>query len=183
MSLKQLLSTSANYAKQSLEQPKPIGVDEAKYFYQKHEQFLALRGCRFLAYVYLKATMEVLEMASVAERYELCGIFRCVMSQSIAAHFGELHLANHSPRLGLANNARRWLAFLWSMAPAGKRAFQTVYFGFITTYGCDFMVQVYCIAFAYALRPGGMVAPDKIQAAFEQALEEALKATADAEPD
>ncbi|GAA4035980.1 hypothetical protein GCM10022409_21070 [Hymenobacter glaciei] len=160
-----------------------IATVEADSFYQKHERYLALHGCGFMAYVYQEAIVQILLDANLDERYELCGVFRRVMSQSIDAHFGQMELTDHTLRVGLADNARQWLAFLHSMSLADKTSFQSVHLGFLTSYGCNFMSQVYYDTFECALRPGGLVAPDRILAPFEQALGQGLKKAATARPD
>jgi hypothetical protein len=173
--LEQTLPSPAESANQWLALLASIALVEAESFHEKHERFLALNGCGFMAYVYQKAIVQILEIASVPERHELCGVFRRVMSQGIDAHFGEMDLMDHTLRLGLADNARQWLAFLHSMSLAEKRSFHSVHLGFVTTYGCDFMAQVYHDTFEYALQPGGLVAPDKILTAFQQSLDEVLE--------
>lgn len=171
----QLLTSPADQARQWLALLASIATIEADSFHHKHERYLALHGCGFMAYVYQEAIVQILLNANLDERYELCGIFRRVMSQGIDQHFGNLDLTDHALRQGLADNARQWLAFLHSMSLAEKTSFHRVHLSFLTTYGCDFMAEVYRETFEYALRPGSMVASDRILAAFEQALEQALE--------
>lgn len=179
--LEQLLPAPAESSNQWLSLLTAIALIESESFHEKHERFMALYGCGFMANVYQKAIVQILEVVNLPERSELCGVFRRVMGQGIDAHFRGLDLIDQTLRYGLADNARQWLAFLHSMSLAEKTSFQSVHLGFLTTYGCDFMAQVYHDTFEYALRPGGMVAPDRIQAAFKQALAEALKTAPDAE--
>lgn len=176
-------SPPADQAQQWLALLASIAMVEADSFQQKHEQYLALNGCGFMAFVYQKAIVEILLNANLDERYELCGVFRRIMSQGIDRHFGELDLMDRTLRQGLADNARQWLAFLHSMSLADKTSFHSVHLGFLNTYGCDFMTQVYYDTFEYALRPGGMVAPDRILNTFNQTLEQALLNTPSTRPD
>lgn len=181
--LEQLLPPSADHEQQWLSLLASIAMVEADSFHQKHERYLALHGCAFMAYVYREAIVQILLSANVEERYELCGVFRRVMNQGIDAHFGQLDLMDHSLRLGLADNARQWLAFLHSMSLAHKTSFQSVHLGFLTTYGCAFMSQVYHDTFEHALRPGGLVTSDRILSAFEQALNQGLRNAPTGRPD
>lgn len=134
----QLLPSPADHARQWLALLASIATLEADSFHQKHERYLELHGCGFMAYVYQEAIVQILLNANIDERYELCGVFRRVMSQGIDVHFGQLDLTDQTLRLGLADNARQWLAFLHSMSLANKTSFQSVHLGFLTTYGCDF---------------------------------------------
>jgi hypothetical protein len=173
--LEQVLPSPSESANQWLALLASIALVEAESFHEKHERFLALNGCGFMAHVYQKAIVQILEMASVPERHELCGVFRRVMNHGIDTHFGEMDLMDQTLRQGLADNARQWLSFLHSMSLAEKRSFHSVHLGFVTTYGCSFMAQVYHDTFECALRPGGLLAPDSILAAFQRALDEVLE--------
>lgn len=179
----QVLPPPADHAQQWLALLASIATVESESFHQKHARYLALNGCGFMAFVYQKAIVEILLNANLDERYELCGVFRRVMNHSIDQHFGELDLTDQALRQGLADNARQWLAFLHSMSLADKTSFHSVHLGLLTTYGCDFMAQAYHETFEYALRPGGLVASDRILTAFDQALEQALKNNPSARPD
>jgi hypothetical protein len=179
----QVLPSPADHAQQWLALLASIAMVESESFHQKHEQYLALNGCGFMAFVYQKAIVEILLNANPDERYELCGIFRRIMSQGIDRHFGALDLMDHTLRQGLADNARQWLSFLHSMSLADKKSFHSVHLGFLGTYGCDFMTQVYYDTFEYALRPGVVVVPDRILSAFNQALEQALLTAPSTRPD
>ncbi|RPD47886.1 hypothetical protein DNI29_10640 [Hymenobacter sediminis] len=77
-------------------------------------------------------------------------------------------------QLSLANNAKEWLALSLSISSAEKQAFSKIHDGFFTTYGSEFMAHVYRTTFEQVLQSMPDVEREKLLAAFQRSMAQAI---------
>lgn len=77
-------------------------------------------------------------------------------------------------KTSLANNAKAWLALSLSISDAEKVAFDKIHDDFLSTYGPDFMVQVYRNMVDRVLRHSSNEERDKLLQAFKASMDHAI---------
>jgi hypothetical protein len=75
----------------------------------------------------------------------------------------------------LDQNARAWRALSQSISAAEKVSFERVHDGLFATYGSNFMSHVYRTAFEQMLQSTPAAERDKLLAAVQHAIEEAVE--------
>jgi hypothetical protein len=82
---------------------------------------------------------------------------------------------NQDLQLSLANNAKQWQALSLSISSAEKVSFDKIHDNLFATYGSNFMSHVYRTAFEQMLQNTPAFERNKLLAAFEDAIGEAVE--------